>query len=179
MSDFFLGEVRMFGGNFAPRFWAFCDGQLLSIAQYSALFSLIGTTYGGDGRTTFALPDLRGRVPMSQGQGAGLSARVIGERSGTETVTLISTQLPAHSHALNATTAQGSLTGPGPTALLGTPAGANSIFYAVPGTSSVNPVPMAQTSVGLDGGNQGHSNLMPTLCISFIIALQGIFPSRN
>ncbi len=104
MSDYFIGEIRLFAGNFAPRDWAFCEGQIMSIAQNTALFSLLGTQYGGNGQTTFALPDLRGRVPMHQGQGPGLSPRDIGEVSGSETVTLLSTQMPAHSHALRAST---------------------------------------------------------------------------
>src|SRR6185503_14662217 len=107
MSEPFIGEIIMFAGNFAPRGWAFCEGQLLSIAQNSALFSILGTTYGGDGQTTFALPDLRGRAPMQWGQGPGLTPRFLGESSGAENVTLISTQMPAHTHALNASGAQG------------------------------------------------------------------------
>src|SRR5262245_26202423 len=107
MSDPFIAEIKMFGGNFAPLGWATCDGQLLPISQYTALFSLLGTTYGGDGVTNFALPDLRGRVPMHPGQGPGLSPRTLGEKAGTETVTLTTAQLPAHNHAANCVTPAG------------------------------------------------------------------------
>src|SRR6478752_1968066 len=112
MSEPFIGEIRLFGGNFAPQGWAFCDGQLLSISQFDALFSLVGTTYGGDGVTTFALPDLRGRVPVHQGQGQATTNRVIGERAGSESVTLISAQMGAHDHALFGTTSIGNESGP-------------------------------------------------------------------
>ncbi len=117
MSDPYLGEIRMFGGNFAPQGWALCNGQLLAISQFDALFALLGTTYGGDGQVTFALPNLQGRVPVHQGSGQGLTPRVLGEIAGEETVTIIQNNMPAHSHGVNATTAAGSLPGPGPTPL--------------------------------------------------------------
>jgi microcystin-dependent protein len=181
MSDPYLGEVRMFGGNFAPQGWALCNGQTLAISENDALFVLLGTTYGGDGQTTFGLPDLRGRVPMHQGTGQGLSPRVMGQIGGEESVTITMTTMPAHSHGVNATTAAGSLSGPGPTALPATPTGgtAATSLYVVPGTSSFVQAPMAATSIGYTGGNQPHDNMMPFLCATFIIALQGIFPSRN
>jgi microcystin-dependent protein len=181
MTDQYLGEVRMFGGNFAPQGWALCSGQLLSIAQNSALFALLGTTYGGDGQSTFGLPDLRGRVPMHQGTGQGLSPRVIGEISGVETVTIVSATMPAHAHGVTATTAVGSLTGPGPTALPGTPTGGSAVntFYVTTGTSSLVPAPMAATSISVTGQTGPHDNMMPFLCTNFIISLVGIFPTRN
>jgi microcystin-dependent protein len=181
MTDQYLGEIRMFGGNFAPQGWAFCNGQTLSIAENDALFVLLGTTYGGDGQTSFGLPDLRGRLPMHQGSGAGLTPRTIGAASGTETVTLTINTIPAHSHGMTATTAVGSVTGPGPTALPATPTGGTAVntLYVVPGSSTIVQTPMASTSVTPTGGGLPHDNMMPFLCTSFIIALTGIFPSRN
>lgn len=181
MSVPFIGEIRLFGGNFAPSGWAFCNGQLQSIAQNTALFALIGTFYGGDGQSTFGLPDLRSRVPLHQGQGPGLSLYTVGQASGSEQVTLVSNQIPQHQHSLNATTAQGSATTPGNTVMLATPVepGVKTSLYVVPGTSAVNPAPMAPQSIGVTGGNQPHSNMMPTLAINYIIAVEGIFPSRN
>jgi len=173
MSEPFLGEIRMAGFNFAPRGWAFCNGQLMSIAQNSALFALLGTTYGGDGITTFALPNLQGRVPMHWGNGAGLTPRTIGETAGTETVTLISTQMPAHTHALACNSASaGVVTAVGnfPGTL---PRGGTGI-YASTADSAMSPL-----AVGAAGGSQPHDNTQPFLCVSFIIALEGIFPSRN
>lgn len=181
MSNPYLGEIRLFGGTFAPRGWMLCNGALLAIAQNDALFALIGTTYGGDGQSTFGLPDLRGRVPVHQGQGPGLTNRVLGERSGTETVTLSTTQIPSHQHIPVATTAAGNVTVPGPTVIPAKPVDAISApsLYVVPGTSTVTPTPMAATSVGVVGGSQPHSNEMPVLAANFIIAVEGIFPSRN
>lgn len=177
----YIGEIRLFAGNFAPNGYAFCHGQSLSIAQNTALFALIGTTYGGNGQTTFNLPDLRSRVPLHQGQGPGLSNYTIGEASGVEQVTLTTAQMPAHSHVLNATTATGSVTMPGPTVMLATPveAGVNTSLYVVPGTSTVNQAPMAAQSIGVAGGSQPHDNMMPFQVLNYIIATQGIFPSRN
>jgi len=183
MTTPYLGEIKMFGGNFAPRGYAMCNGQLMSIAQNTALFSLLGTTYGGNGVQTFALPNMQGRLPMNQGTGPGLTPRVIGEMSGTESVTLLSTQMPIHNHAFNATSDTGILTGPSEKALPAAPVNPSppppATFYVVPGTSTMNVVPMAATSVGLDGGNLPHENRMPFLCVNFIIAVEGIFPSRN
>ena len=179
MSEPFLGEIRMVGFNFAPRGWALCNGQILSIAQNTALFSLLGTTYGGDGVTTFALPNLQGRLPMHWGNGPGLSPRVIGEQSGSETVTLVSTQIPAHNHMLNCTTTAGAIDNPSG-ALLATSADANlnPINTYLAGGAAPNAT-MANNSIGVAGGSQPHDNMSPFLCVTFIIALSGIFPSRN
>ncbi|WP_404366784.1 phage tail protein [Sphingomonas sp. MMS24-J45] len=179
MSQNFVGEIRMFGGNFAPRDWMFCNGQLLSIAQYQTLYVLIGTTYGGDGITTFALPDLRSRLAIGEGSGPGLTPRQIGQSGGTENVTLTQAQIPSHNHMVIATTVSGNLTGPSNTAVLAAPGGTGSSLYVVPGATPVTTVPLDPTSVGTAGQSQQHSNLMPSVCVSFIIALNGIFPSRN
>lgn len=183
MSQPFLGEIRMFGGNFAIRSWAFCNGQLMSIAQNSALFSLIGTTYGGDGVNTFALPNLQSRVAVGQGNGTGLTPRIIGEVGGQEAVVLSITQIPQHTHGLTASTTVAVSGGGAPAATLvpGVPSVTASHFYTVDDGTQPPPTPYTLTagSCGTAGGNQQHSNLMPTLCVSFIIALQGLFPSRN
>ena len=178
MSNPFLGEIRMFAGNFAPRGFALCAGQLLAISQNDALYALIGTTYGGDGQVTFGLPDLRGRLPINQGQGPGLSNYVIGQMAGTESVTLTVPQMPGHSHTLFATTATGSQPAPTvtsfPATLIGT-----ATLYAIPGTNTLTQNAMNANSVTSQGGNQPHENRMPALVINFIIALEGVFPSRN
>lgn len=181
MSDPFIGEVRLFGGNFAPVGWALCNGGLLSIAEYPTLFSLIGVTYGGDGVTNFAVPDLRSRLPLNQGQGPSGSTYFLGESGGLEQVPLNPVQLPPHQHSLNATTATGSNPSPGSGVVLATPVeqGVNATLYTVPGSSVVNLAPMAPESIGMTGGGQPHTNMMPTLAVSYIIALEGIFPSRN
>jgi microcystin-dependent protein len=171
MSEPFLGEIKMFGGNFAPRGYAMCWGQTLSIAQNTALFSILGTTYGGDGQTTFALPDYRGRVPMAWGQGPGLAPRTLGERSGTENVTLISTQMPAHNHGLNAATEDATSKSPTGNVLATT---GGSAYIVGPIDTAMNPA-----SIGIAGGNQPHNNMQPYLVVTFIIATEGIFPSRN
>lgn len=182
MSEPFLAEIRMFAGNFAPRGWAFCYGQLLPIATYSAVFALVGTIYGGNGTTTFALPDLRGRVPVGMGQGPGLPNINQGEAAGTPTHTLISTEMPAHNHI--ATT---SLRGSSLTANLGTPdnvvfATNDNVASYTRNTSSMdlafNPQ-ASSTTLSITGGSQPHNNMQPYLGMNFIIALQGIFPSRN
>lgn len=170
----------MFGGDFAPVGWALCDGALLSIAQESTLYALIGTTYGGDGVQTFAVPDLRGRLPVHQGTGIGLTPRALGTISGTETVTLTIPSLPAHNHALLASTDPGTLDGPAPNAVPATPTnGVTPFLYVVPGTSGVVTGAMANGGIGFTGGGGPHANLMPSQCLSFIIALQGVFPSQN
>lgn len=179
MSEPFIGEIIMFGGNFAPRGWALCDGQLLSIAQNTALFSILGTTYGGDGRVTFALPDLRGRVPVHAGQGPGLSDYNLGQVGGTENVTLLTSEIPAHAHgfALNGNSANGSLTSPinnFPATVIDTNGNAS-----IQGYSNTSDGVMAGGTSSLTGGNQPHNNLQPYLCVNFIIALEGIFPSRG
>ncbi len=168
--DPFIAEIVMFGGNFAPRGWAFCDGQLLPIAQNTALFSLIGTFYGGDGRTTFALPDLRGRVPVHPGHGPGLTSRTLGERGGTETETLTANQIPPHSHLLRANSGRADSTDPSNATI----AKANEDTYNENNTD-VN----MKGDTANAGGGQAHNNMQPYLCVNFIIALQGVFPSRS
>jgi microcystin-dependent protein len=170
MADPYVGEIRLFAGNFAPVGWAFCDGSIQAIAQNDVLFALIGTTYGGDGQNTFALPDLRCRVPIHQGQGSGLSSRVIGELAGTASVTLTIAQLPAHSHALRASLATGAAAPTG-----GVLAG-NSV--SVYGTGSPS-APMAPQGIAASGNSQPHNNMAPYLGINYIISLFGIFPSQN
>jgi microcystin-dependent protein len=166
----FIGEIKMFAGNFAPRGYAFCNGQLLSIAQNTALFSILGTTYGGNGQTTFGLPNMQSRVPIHWGQGPGLSPYSLGELAGDESVTLLSTQMHAHSHVVNASNAATSKN----------PSGNVPGFTAA--GSSYNPtanVAMNPAMVANAGGSQPHTNIQPFLCVSFIIAMEGIFPSRN
>jgi microcystin-dependent protein len=171
MSNPFIGAVSLFAGNFAPRGWMFCQGQLLAISQYSALFALIGTTYGGDGQVTFGLPDLRGRLPIGQGQGPGLSNYVIGQSLGSETVTLTPNQMPGHSHGVTGNSSPG-VSGPaGATWAVG------SGVAAYGGAASLQA--MNATSISSAGGNQPHNNVMPSLALNFIIAVEGIFPSRN
>ncbi|MBZ0223839.1 MAG: phage tail protein [Dokdonella sp.] len=172
MSEPFIGEVRMFGFNFAPVGWQFCDGSLLQIADYDALFMLIGTTYGGDGMTTFAVPDLRGRAPLHQGTGFGLTGRVLGEIAGSESVTLSAQQLPAHAHALMAATsgtrsasAAGNMLGSGEADIYNRDNGHNQALSAA--------------QVAASGGSQPHENMQPSLCVNFCISLFGIFPSQN
>ena len=177
MSDPFVGEIRMFAGNFAPRSWAFCDGQLLAVSQNDALFSLLGTIYGGDGRTTFGLPDLRGRVPLHAGQGPGLTNRRLGSKGGSETVTLTTNQIPSHRHTLSATPNAGDSMSPVNKVPALTPlaSGAGRPWYSdeTPDTQ------MSSTAFTNSGGSRSHINEMPTLCVNFIIALFGIYPSRN
>lgn len=177
MSQPYIGEIRMFsfGTRGAPTGWQACDGSLLPISEYDALFALIGTTYGGDGQTTFAVPDLRGRLPIHQGQGAGLSNYVIGQRAGTETVTLTQTQMPAHTHTLVATTGLATSLTPGNTLL---PAALDSENFYMSDISGGTAVPMSAQSTTLAGGNQPHENCMPTLTVQFCIATFGIFPSQ-
>jgi microcystin-dependent protein len=165
----------MFGGNFAPRGNAFCNGQILSIAQNTALFSLLGTTYGGNGQTTFGLPNLQGRAPMHFGQGPGLSNRSLGQQGGVETVTLNTTQIPAHNHQANALNAAGNQTSPSGNTWASSSGGRTPPpLYASSSNTQMNASAMGNT-----GGSQPHNNMPPFLCISFIIALQGIFPTRN
>ena len=174
MSDPFVAEIRIFAGNFAPRNWAFCNGQLLPIAQNTALFSLIGTTYGGDGRTTSALPNLQGRAAMHPGSGPGLTTRSLGQAGGAETVTLTEAEMGAHSHGLGVNdNSPSNDDDPGPTAVPGITVGAS--VYGAPS----NLVAMAPAAVGDTGGGQPHANMQPYLVLNYIIALQGVFPSRN
>lgn len=179
MSSPFLGEIRAFGFNFAPKGWAMCNGQQLAINTNQALFSLLGTQYGGNGLQTFALPDLRGRGAVNQGQGPGLSNYVIGEQTGTETVTLITTQMPQHNHLWAANNAAGDTAAPIANFLAGAIVPTNNTpvpTYAAPGGATV---PLAANMLALAGQNQPHPNMMPYLVVTYCIALQGIFPSRN
>ncbi len=173
MSEPFIAEVRIFAGNFAPRGWAFCDGQLLPIAQNTALFSLIGTTYGGDGRTTTALPNLQGRAPMHPGRGPGLTARRLGQRSGVEMVSLSEAQMPNHTHSLNGTSSVATVFTPDNTSAFARGSGA---AYKTDATSLVD---LASGSLQNTGGSQAHNNLQPFLTLNFIIALVGLYPSRS
>lgn len=170
MASPYLAEIRMFAGNFAPRGWAFCQGQLLAIAQNTAVFSLLGTTYGGNGTTNFALPDLRGRVPVGQGQGPGLSNVDLGQTGGSETVTLSAAELPAHTHSVAMPAATGPQTSNRPT---GAYQASGNAYSATTNTT------MAAATSAAAGGGQPHSNLPPYLGMTYIIALQGIYPSRN
>lgn len=172
MAEPFIGEIRMFGGNFAPIGWALCDGTLLPIAQNTALFSILGTTFGGNGVSNFALPDLRGRVPIHAGQGPGLSPYIQGQSSGSESVTLTVNQIPTHNHLVNADSGDTGASSH-PRGLYLASSGANPIYNSNPDST------MNQNMIQPMGGNQPHSNVQPYLCVSFIIALQGIFPSRS
>lgn len=172
MSEPFVGEIRMFAGNFAPRGWAFCDGQLLAVSQNDALFSLLGTIYGGDGRTTFGLPDMRGRLPIHAGHGPGLSERRLGAKGGAEKVTLTVNQMPSHGHTYNATTATGTANSP-LDALVGESPTVDVFSESTPTDR------LASTAITNTGGSQSHTNEMPYLCVHFIIALFGIYPSRH
>ena len=172
MSDPFLGQITMFAGNFAPQGWALCDGQLLAVGQNDALFSLLGTIYGGDGRTTFGLPDLRGRIPLHEGQGPGLSPRKLGIKSGVENVTLNTNQLPAHTHQIRVSTAAGTQNNPGGAFLAASPN--VRVYWAAAPSDALN-----TSSITSIGGSQNQTNLMPFQCVNFIIALAGIYPSRQ
>ncbi|HEV7719989.1 MAG TPA: tail fiber protein [Iamia sp.] len=167
----YVGQISMAGFNFAPRGWALCNGQIMSIQQNTALFSLLGTQFGGNGVQTFGLPDLRGRVPIHQGQGNGLTNRVMGELSGSETVTLITSEMPQHNHFVNVTSGDASAKSPANNVLAGT---ASPIYAVAPNGNFLN-----QQTLTLTGGSQPHQNMQPYQVISFIIALEGIFPSRN
>lgn len=188
MADAFIGQVMLWAGTFAPRGWAFCQGQTLAVAQNTALFSLLGTTYGGNGTTTFNLPDLRGRVPVGPGQGPGLSSYVLGQLDGTETVTLTTQQMPAHTHIASATltmdASAGSTTaatGANIAEIIQTPGRPPTLYNAFTTGTPANPVAVAGAgvTVQLAGASQSHSNVQPYLALNYIIALQGIYPSRN
>jgi microcystin-dependent protein len=173
MSDPYIGEIRIFAGNFAPRSWAFCNGQLLSISQNTALFSLLGTTYGGDGRVTFGLPNLQDRAPMHWGDGPGLTPRSIGETAGSNSSTLSIGEMPSHPHNLVASTSPASGRDPTNNPLARSRNG--NAYQSVPQSQ----VPMAAQAVNMNGGGQPHNNMQPYLGVNFIIALQGIFPPRS
>jgi microcystin-dependent protein len=176
MADQFIGEIRMVGFNFAPYQWALCNGQLLSISQNTALFSLLGTQFGGDGRTTFGLPNLQGVAPMHQGDGAGLTPRVMGETGGESAVTLLQTQLPPHRHLPQAA-GSSDAKAPGPSTIFGDGGRGKGDAYA-PVTGNT-PATMNPQAVGITGGSHPHNNLPPYLVANFVIALVGIFPTRG
>ena len=171
MSEPFLAEVRIVGFNFAPRGWAFCDGQLLPINQNQSLYSLLGTNYGGDGRTTFALPDLRGRTPIHVGASSGGNVHPLGQKSGEETVTLSVPEMPAHTHPARASSATADSTDPRGRVLAAT--GGEQAYRALSQPAAMG------NAIGNTGGSQGHDNMQPFLVLNFVIALQGLFPSRN
>jgi microcystin-dependent protein len=173
MADPFLAEIRIFPFNFAPKGWAWCDGQIMPISQNTALFSLLGTTYGGDGKTTFALPDIRGSAVMHPDQGPGLSLHDLGERRGSETVTLLTAEMPAHAHTLRGASAVGD--SPQPSANSLARAGSTNIYQT---TTNANLVAMAPEALPPAGGDQPHNNMQPYLTLYFCIALQGVFPMR-
>jgi microcystin-dependent protein len=173
VADPFVAEIRIFPFNFAPKGWAWCDGQILPLSQNTALFSLLGTTYGGDGKSNFALPDLQGSAPMHPGQGPGLSLHDLGETGGTETVTLLDSEMPAHTHALQGSSGDADLQSPAPTEVMSNSIGANAYT-----ASTANLVELAAETLAPNGGDQPHNNLMPYLTFYFNIALQGVFPPR-
>jgi microcystin-dependent protein len=173
MSDQFLAEIRIFPFNFAPTGWAMCDGQLMPISQNTALFALLGTVYGGDGKSTFALPNMQGNAPMQPGQGQGLSLRDLGEMSGTENVTLLVSEIPMHTHTLSTSSEPGDNNVPSPNMALAVSAGA---FAYVSGSPPL--AAMAPQALPPAGGGLPHNNMQPYLTLSFCIALQGIFPQR-
>jgi microcystin-dependent protein len=179
MAQEYLGAVKLFAGNFAINGYALCNGQLLSIQQNTALFSLLGTTYGGNGVQTFALPNLQSRVPIGQGNGAGLTPRVIGESAGAENVTLTTSTVPTHQHSFNASQGPTTTLTAGPTVLTGTLQASDGEFYAAPGQPGFTAVSLNATAVNTAGNNLAHNNIQPTLAITYLIALVGIFPSRN
>lgn len=173
MSAAYMGEIRVFAGTFAPQNWALCNGQSLAISQNDALYALLGTTYGGDGVNTFNLPDARGRLPVGQGNGPGLTSRVLGQVYGTETVTLTSATMPAHSHAVQVSNTAATLTTPSGQMIGMAP------HYIAPGTIANRTDSLLASAVSSVGGGQPHDNMMPFLCLNFILCLQGIFPTRN
>ena len=174
MSSPFVAEVRIYPFNFAPRGWAFCDGQLLPISQNTALFSLLGTTYGGDGKSNFALPNLQGCAPMHPGQGPGLSLHDLGETGGSDTVSLLESEIPVHSHAVNASALAATSQTPGANVIL-----ARSRGFAAYSATTTNLVPLSDQAIAPTGGDQPHNNLMPYLTLNFCIAMQGIYPPRT
>src|SRR5437660_8072226 len=176
MSNPFLAEIRIFAGNFAPKGWALCDGQLMPISQNTALFSLLGTTYGGDGKSNFALPDLQGCAPLQPGQGPGLSLRDLGETGGEQTVTLLQTEMPSHTHGVQCVSAGGGTNSPVNAIWAGGGRGAPPEYAPLVPAQSVQMNPFA-TSIA--GGNLPHNNMPPFLGLNFCIAMQGVFPPRS
>ncbi|MBS7538153.1 phage tail protein [Ancylobacter lacus] len=181
MVDSYVGEIRLFGGKFAPFDWAVCDGRLIRISENQALYSLLGTTWGGDGRDTFALPDLRGRLPVCQGQGPGLSRHTLGEKGGSEYVTLTIAQIPAHDHTLTGTTRDATTQTPGPSRIHAKVAGATGGLAAA--AYVVNKTTTERTlnaqAIALRGNGNAHNNQMPALALTYIISLRGIYPTQN
>lgn len=172
MADPFVAEIRMFPFNFAPKGWAWCDGQIMPISQNTALFALLGTTYGGDGKSTFALPDLQGSAPMHPGQGQGLSLRDLGEIGGSETVTLLQSEIPVHTHTLRGAAVPADINAPQPATVLGVSGGGKAFGPAA------NLGNMAFQALAQAGGSLPHNNMQPYLTVYFCIALQGVFPPR-
>ncbi|EHW0692315.1 phage tail protein [Vibrio parahaemolyticus] len=175
MAESFLGEIRMFAGNFAPHNWAYCDGQLMSIAQHDALYSLLGTVYGGDGRSTFGIPDLRGRAPIHQGTGVGLTRRDMGRRFGTENVSLAATEMPQHNHPMQASLDPAEVSSP-ENAVIASQKGADTLFG--PGVVG-RMTELSPDAVDYAGESVPHENMMPYLALNFIICLQGTYPQRS
>jgi microcystin-dependent protein len=175
MSDPFVAEIRIFPFNFAPTGWAFCDGQILPISQNTALFSLLGTTYGGDGKSTFALPDMQGNAPMHPGQGQGLSLRDLGEMSGSEAVTLLTSEIPVHTHSMMAQNQPAQLPGPGADRTFARSSGG----FAYKASPYNQIVALSLNTLAPAGGDLPHNNMQPYLTLNFCIALQGIFPARQ
>lgn len=177
MADPFVAEIRIFAGNFAPTGWATCDGQLLPLSQNTALFSLLGTTYGGNGKSNFALPDLQGRAPMFWGQGPGLSQRDLGETGGSQNVTLLQSEIPAHSHTAKASGVPATNLTPtdGIWAVSGSRRAPSNLYSATASSGNT----LAPTALSATGGSQPHNNMPPYLTLTFIIALQGVFPPRG
>jgi microcystin-dependent protein len=175
MSNPFVAEIRIFPFNFAPSGWAFCNGQILPLSQNTALFSLLGTTYGGDGKSNFALPNMQGNAPMHPGQGPGLSLHDLGETGGSDTVTLLESEIPSHNHSLMTFAGQATAQTPGPNVSVARARGITA--FSTKTTSSI--VPMSPNAVAPAGGDQPHNNLMPYLTLNFCIALQGVYPPRT
>jgi len=173
--EHYTGEIRMFAGNYAPQGWDLCFGQALAITDYPQLYAVLSTTYGGDGQRYFNLPDLRGRIPIHQGQGPGLSSRTAGQEAGMETVTLSLNQLPAHNHPMQASSDAATAASPVRN-VLATPADGDDIYLVPEGPSDL--VPLADNAIAEEGLGQPHTNLMPSLCIQFIIAVGGLYPTQ-
>lgn len=175
MSMGYVGEIRMFAGYYEPQEWKLCDGSLISVNDNQALFSLLGTIYGGDGQNTFGIPDLRGRIPVADGTGAGLTNRTLGQKFGTEGVTLAENNLPLHSHQMNVSTVQSNLSTP----LVGQSMIGKDKHYLPVNTAGIQTSTLVADTISATGGNQPHFNVMPVLCINFIICMQGMYPQRN